>query len=160
MTCLQCAHPIHAKQLCKSHYVYESAKRKLRTRCHECGEIQRCYRNRCLNCHAYAKRTGRPRGTRRNFPRPTYFCIICLAHFQAPHRKSKLCSRACRGLLIHLRSYRGRIALCQRCRHWKRIRSKKLCASCYVMSRLMLNQNGIFGRCASRLNRLTEQAIL
>jgi hypothetical protein len=124
--------------------------------CPDCGRSEREYGRcgRCRTCYAYRQRTGhartRPVSEKRSWRR----CWICLDEFWPRHARQGICTSACWHVLQRIRKNQGQRTLtCVGCGRWRLIRAKGLCGGCYVLARLALNHAGIYGACASRLNR-------
>lgn len=137
-------------------------------KCQECHEVRKHYgRGMCRRCYhrlyqreperKFKAMLKRDRGRVRH-KQLDRFCLICLGTF--PYRGNsngfpkRYCSSSCSAQMIHLRSFSGILTTCQRCQKLRIIRSKKLCNPCYVYSRYQMNKMGMYGRCATRINRL------
>lgn len=133
--------------------------------CGDCGEWRQQYgiKPYCRPCDAIHRRTGEPRQRSPNKPQERVHCWVCLGEVKqcrwrvkGQWQTVKTCSRACGAILRHLRHFRGRLLPCQGCGRTRIIRAKCLCASCYVLARLALNQAGVYGQCSSTLNRFAK----
>jgi len=164
-TCSGCARYrlFYAKNLCASCFngqLRRAGRIGTRTRmftCSDCATYQPFYaKNLCRQCYHYqllhAER--KRRGITPRVPVVPKYCEICLELFRPFTMKQRFCSVQCRGLYARYRTFRGRVFTCQRCEQVRIIRSKKLCASCYVLARLEMNALGMYGQCASKINRL------
>lgn len=115
--------------------------------CPSCQRWKQSYcRGLCRGCYS------RPNAKHRNTPCIFRYCPICLNLFL--QSKSKMCcSRQCAGRLRHALKRNGKLYVCDRCRLFRYIRCKRLCASCYVTARLLVagigacqrRQRDIFG---------------
>lgn len=157
-TCSICPKPHYARGFCIIHYAKDWRHHGRLIQCVD------CYRERCLyakelcrGCYVYQRRHGTFYRDHPNQPVSDKYCLICLTLFHRhDHRvggPALYCSRPCRDIMRKLRSFRNRLVVCQRCHRLRLIRSKCLCASCYVLARLELNQQGIYGQCSTRTNR-------
>lgn len=127
--------------------------------CGDCGEILKHYaKGLCINCYHYQRNNGTRRYTARHSKLRGRFCVICLTQFNPRWRETRFCSKECFGLHLRYQAFRGQFADCQRCGHYRMIRSKKLCASCYVMARRDMQALGFRGACSSRIQRLSISA--
>lgn len=129
--------------------------------CAECHEVKpHVAKQLCQRCYIrlYMRRK-RPPYIHAPIGMMDRYCVICLELFRSIHSTQKLCSYKCIGIMKTLRSYRSLYANCQRCQRFRLIRSKKLCSSCYVLSRGAMNRMGIYGACSSKINRLAYKPL-
>lgn len=134
--------------------------------CVECHEVKPHYSHgTCSRCYHRLFQRQPEQVLRRISKRPfknirhkqtPRICWICLSYFSPTNRTrlQKFCSYACAGLMMHMRTYRGRIEVCQRCNQLRLIRNKKFCSPCYVYTRHLMNKMGMYGQCPTRINRL------
>ncbi len=121
--------------------------------CPDCQRMIKHYaKGLCGTCYTYQRTNGRPHVRPLNCRRAHKFCLICLLVFKPIMKKSRYCSHSCDAIWRSLRFYRGITAECQRCHRYRRIRSRKLCASCYVMARTQMQASGV-GKCPVPINR-------
>lgn len=123
--------------------------------CGDCGQLLRHYaKGLCINCYQYQRAHGTRRFAARHSKLHGRFCEICLTRFDPRWARTRFCSKECWGLYLHYQAFRGQVADCQRCGRYRKIRSKKLCGSCYVMARWEMVALGLPGVCPSRIQRL------
>lgn len=153
--CTLCGRKAISRQLCSRHYYQQYHAKKPFERCCDCRELKRLYAHGiCIACYDYQRsHHGLPRRIQRNHPRNSHYCIICFRLYIPHARIVRTCSDSCASILKSVRTYRGKFADCQRCHRYRLIRSKCLCASCYVLARNAMNAMGLYGQCSSRIDR-------